>query len=290
MMFSRFYTTILTAYSLSQAIDYFPVETGRSWVFSYVDFCGHSGGGTTKEGSIRWTIGSKTVRNTLNGASVVKVIQKNELKRKKYSYLDRANNYDSLFDPPRVSVDTLTFIDSANVCIETATGRILVHDPQMLVPGKYCIIDSSLVINGSILACVIPIDTPCGLHPDGDSKSARHPEYHYFFQNQSFGLVKYFFNSHGDFEFEGGVNWSEWIIQLQTSNRYFSSRQRPSHPGTIGNCMNVYSINGSKMPLSKRLCTGTYLMKSTDGSPKLKKTVFFPVGKQVNPYDNKPSQ
>jgi hypothetical protein len=276
MMSSKFFTAILAAYSLSTAIDFFPLETGRIWRFNYKEFAGHSGGGTTKEGSIQWTINSQTVRDPGKGSSNVRIIQKNELKRKKYSYSDKVNDYDSLFDPPRVSIDTLTFVDSANVCIDAATGRILVHDPQKSVPGNYCVMDSSLEVNGNELSCVIPVDTPCGLNPNSEPKTARHLEYHYFFQNQTLGPVKYFFNSHGDVVFAGGVTWSEWIIQSPTSPLVRPTGHGMRHSIKASEKSESVAINGGKIRMNGPRAGGLYVFTSSRGKGAINKRVVLP--------------
>ncbi len=260
-------------FSISRARDCFPIQTGNTWKFSFEEYNGHGSGGTTWKGHISWTILSQTMIDSGKGKSIVDVAQKSELMAKSYWYFDLVDNYDSIFDPPRITLDTITLIDSSNICLDTENNRILIHDPQGPVSDRYCVIDTTIKINENDLSCVIPIDTPCDLSSDHNLEHVKHSEFNFFYQAESKGPVKYIFDSRGTVRRKTGIyHRIEWVLlelaQQRAVKRKYYKKQYSSE-------RTYYTITGIKLGSSAHKYSGVCIERVNNVHPAFQKIVLL---------------
>lgn len=180
-MVKRFIAIVLASGALlsAAAADYFPVETGNAWTFSYVSTSMPvvPNPPTTRDsGTVKWeiyrlwqppTLASNATLSTLNEAiMIVGVIQTRSLVRRTLTQTG-ASGYDSVFTPPRTKIDTISLSDnfplSNEICFPGDTCPFAVHDPTIAMPVGLSSKDTTVPFVGSLLpiACKKMIVSEC---------------------------------------------------------------------------------------------------------------------------------
>jgi hypothetical protein len=158
------------------ATDYFPFGKGNVWNYSYESrfTVATAEMPTTRDsGGVRWE-----VLNGLGNSVAIQtyILQTYSLAHRTYSvYPDTQPVYDSVFSPPRITVDTIVFRQGV---VLTDTGRIFdsttnaisfsgadcpvtIHNPEKPLPAELGIKDTAVQFNGSTLACKKTIPSEC---------------------------------------------------------------------------------------------------------------------------------
>jgi hypothetical protein len=152
------------------ANDHFPVKQGTIWQFSYVSSSGGWGTVHSDSGTVKWEIEEIVYGASVqNGVTAYITINKTTSLYKR-TYLPgfanpKALKYDSVFSPPRVSLDTIQLIDNerdAGIFILGDTCRLLVHNPVVSASkGKISIRDTTVSCLGKTIAASVIDPSPC---------------------------------------------------------------------------------------------------------------------------------
>lgn len=191
--------------------DFFPVAQGVAWEFDYHLRAGHSGGGTDDYGIVRWEIAAFIP----GGYDRIVIAQRRSLMRRTLSGY-WGTTYDSTYNPPRISEDTVRFTGYGNAFF-SATGQVLIHTRNGAVPESISICDTMITIGGVQRSAVYAISGVCDLSRDADYQTVKHAQFNYFIQQDSVGPVVYRYDSHGTRMMVGGWTWEDWILRSPTN-------------------------------------------------------------------------
>ncbi len=163
-IYALFFVTAVFA-----AGDHFPVAQGNSWLFSFVKSSGGWGTVITDSGTMEWRM--QLVTNSSSGLSAAITVKRTYNHcRKIYRPGGRLPGgsevaYDSVFSPPRVSVDSVTIISGNQdngVTLQGDTCWSFVHDPQGSLPaGRLSVRDTAVSCMGKTASAVIIDQSPC---------------------------------------------------------------------------------------------------------------------------------
>ena len=158
------------------AKDFFPVCcTGDAWNFTYNSRTGQVSPDapvTLDSGTVRWEV----LYGMGSSVSVIThVLEKRSLVRHSQVQMGQTV-FDSLFSPPRVTLDTIVFREGVApfdtgrirdsiinaVSFSTASCPAAVHDPAKPVPAGLGIRDTVVGYDGASLACITTAPPECG--------------------------------------------------------------------------------------------------------------------------------
>jgi hypothetical protein len=154
--------------------DFFPLAIGDAWDFTYNSRSGQVSPDapiTLDSGTVRWEV----MYGVGNSAYMfMYMLEKRNLVRHN-QVLKSQIIFDSLFSPPRVTLDTIVFKEGVSlvdtgrirdsiinaVSFSTASCPVAVHDPSKPVPAELGIKNTSVEYKGSTLACIITTPSYC---------------------------------------------------------------------------------------------------------------------------------
>jgi hypothetical protein len=159
------------------AADYFPLGKGNIWNYSYESRSTivYPNAPTTNEsGSVTW----EALTGLGNSVFMLYYIKETRSCTRRTSFNDTQTFYDSVFSPPRVTLDTIVFrqgvvlIDTGRIADSTknaisfsgADCPVAVHNPQKPLPVELGIEDTAVQFNGSNLACKKTIPSGCSCY------------------------------------------------------------------------------------------------------------------------------
>jgi hypothetical protein len=168
-MVKRFFVILFTAGVLlsASAADYFPIEVGNAWTFSYVSTSAPVVPNpliTRDSGTVKWDIFDNRNVEMIN---VYTVKLTHSLARRSMWPSDcTAVRIDSVFSPPRTTIDTVILrerIDQAGISFSDATCAFAVHDPTVAMPANLSAKDTTVPFVGALLpvACKKMIVSIC---------------------------------------------------------------------------------------------------------------------------------
>jgi hypothetical protein len=164
---------VLAATALAK--DFFPLAIGDAWNFTFDSRTAQvipESPVTLDSGTVRWEVlygeGSSVCK-------IMHVLEKRGLVRHR-QMLNGQTVYDSLFSPPRITLDTIVFREGVApfdtgrvrdsiinaVSFSTATCPIAIHDPSKPVSADLGIKDTVIGYNGSSLDCIATTPSICG--------------------------------------------------------------------------------------------------------------------------------
>jgi hypothetical protein len=156
-MGKRFFFFILASGTFLPAAtaEYFPVQTGNVWTFSYASTSAPvvPNPPTTRDsGTVKWEI----VSNIQTEESlVIGVKQTRDLVRRTLTQ-PGASGYDSVFTSPRTKIDTIFLMEhlspSNGICFPGDTCSFAVHDPTVAMPAELSSKDTTVLFQGSSIA------------------------------------------------------------------------------------------------------------------------------------------
>jgi hypothetical protein len=139
----------------SFAADYFPVEPRNAWTFSYmsVSMPVIPNPTTTKDsGTVKWEI---VENRNVEMVNIYTVNLKHSLVRRTMTLSDSSVKYDSVFSPPRITIDTVVLrerVDQTGIGFSNATCAFAVHDPTVAMPPELSSKDTTVSFDGSPVA------------------------------------------------------------------------------------------------------------------------------------------
>jgi hypothetical protein len=154
------FTAILTECTFA-APDFFPLEKGNAWNFLFFSTSSAvipNPPVTHDTGTISWEVLASTLAGGKNEYPIREV--RNLVRR----YQTGIQNYDSVFSPPRVTIDTLvlTAAPLANdLSFKDATCACMVHDPVVPLPSGLTIKDTTVQYNQGTVNAVKTIPANC---------------------------------------------------------------------------------------------------------------------------------
>jgi hypothetical protein len=166
----RFFPIIVLSFvaTIFAVGDHFPIAQGNTWLFSYVKSRGGWGTVIKDSGTVQWQM--QLVTND-SVTTTITILRTFNLCRNIYTPGPRelegggGTAFDSVFSPPRTSVDTL-YITSSNR--ETGLGfkgdtcKAFVHDPKASLPtGSLSVRDTLLPCMGKMTSASIIDQAPC---------------------------------------------------------------------------------------------------------------------------------
>jgi hypothetical protein len=166
-MTRRFVLSVLTSGTLlsaSAADDYFPIEVGNAWNFSYVSTISPAvpNPPTTKDsGTVKWEVFSNVTLRPSIGSEEILIIgikQTRSLIRRTMTNSEPSGGYDSVFTPPRTTIDTIKFTQSllapiaTPISFENDTCPFAVHYPTLAMPPNLSSKDTTVSFQGSSIA------------------------------------------------------------------------------------------------------------------------------------------
>jgi hypothetical protein len=148
--------------------DHFPIAQGKTWLFNYIDKRGGWGSVITDSGTVSWRMQQVTTDGIAPGKVTTTVSICRTFGQIRKSFRPGRTSeaaYDSIFSPPRTSVDTV-YVASSNqetgVLFKGDTCWSFVHDPKATLPGgKLSIRDTVVQYNGQATAASIIDQSPC---------------------------------------------------------------------------------------------------------------------------------
>lgn len=242
------------------ATDLFPIGIDTSYHFSFSAFSGHSRGGLTTIGKIKWSIDGITERSA--DSRFISIKQEKIIERKSFHMAGMPElEYDSVFIPPRQINDLIAMIDSANVCHTVDNKYIFVHDPFLPVPPAYCTMDT--VITKQVYICMtLPCDLNLYMY---DEPALIHDYFSYFTQDEK-GPASYTFHSWGNRGgMAGGNSRESWTrIDITSVKRYIPIKEKPQRlPSDF-----LFTISGKRVPFGNTQKTRGILISSSVNSQK----------------------
>jgi hypothetical protein len=143
------------------APDYFPLEKGNMWTFLF--FSSSSAvipnpPVTHDTGAISWEVLASVPAGGKNEYPMREV--RNLIRR----YQTGSQPYDSVFSPPRVTVDTLIFTQTPlanDLSFKDATCACMVHNPALPLPSGLTIKDTAVLYGQGTVNAVKIIPTAC---------------------------------------------------------------------------------------------------------------------------------
>jgi hypothetical protein len=171
-MVKRFFLFALVSGSiLYAATDYFPIQVGNAWTFSYVSIAAPviPNPPTTKDsGTVKWEIVSNGMLEPLTEEILlVGVKQTRSLVRRTLTNSEPPGDYDSVFTPPRMIIDTVRFwqpllvSNAIPISFETDTCPFAVHYPTVAMPTGLSSKDTTVSFQGAPVAAKKMIVSDC---------------------------------------------------------------------------------------------------------------------------------
>jgi hypothetical protein len=158
----RILSSMALAASLSFGADYFPLEQGNSWTYSYVSsitVVTYNPPTTRDSGTVKWEI---IPPGGGSAAGTTQVKQTRSLVRRVLTGI--IPGYDSTFSPPRTTTDTVVFSDTPlqnALSFQSATCACALHDPARALPESLTVKDTTVAFSGSDVAGRKTVPSAC---------------------------------------------------------------------------------------------------------------------------------
>jgi hypothetical protein len=162
-MVKHLFIFITASAALLRAADYFPVQTGNTWSFSYINLSMSIVPNppiTKDSGTVKWDIFENRNVEMVN---VYSVKQTRCLIRRTKTRSD-TSLYDSIYSPPLTTIDTVLLterIDQVGIGFSTATCAFAVHDPATAMPAELSSKDTAVTFQGASIDCKKMIVKEC---------------------------------------------------------------------------------------------------------------------------------
>jgi hypothetical protein len=165
-MVNRCFLIVIASGALLSAIaaDYFPVQARNAWTFSYASTSAPvvpNPPATKDSGTVKWEIYSI---EPVEMVTVTRIKQIRNLVRRTVTQSGIPEGYDSVFSPPRTTIDTVILterIDQAGIGFSNATCSFAVHDPAIAMPAELSLKDTTVSFQGTPVACKKMIVSEC---------------------------------------------------------------------------------------------------------------------------------
>ncbi|HUI90846.1 MAG TPA: hypothetical protein VLX68_01240 [Chitinivibrionales bacterium] len=209
---SLLFCLVWSASVLCSAADYFPIETGNSWTFSFQSVYEPAvlnAPVTRDSGTVIWEMAG--VYATMSTVAVA-VKQTRSLARRSLTSITTPG-YDSVFAPPRITIDTVLLIQKGNdISFLNDTSPIAVHDPNLPLPAGLSLIDTTITFQSKDLAAKKTVPSmemnTVSPSPISTSFSEKLPTYISFILGDSIGPIEaYIAISKGWFGFGYQETW-----------------------------------------------------------------------------------
>jgi hypothetical protein len=148
--------------------DHFPIAQGETWLFSYADRRGGWGSVDLDSGTVSWRMLAVATDGTAPGKVTTTVMIRRTISQSRKSFKPGRTTeaaYDSVFSPPRISLDTVFVTGGSQetgVAFKGDTCWSFVHDPNATPPaGKLMIRDTVVSYKGNATAASIIDQSPC---------------------------------------------------------------------------------------------------------------------------------
>jgi hypothetical protein len=157
---------LLAATSLAFAADYFPLEKGNSWTFSFVSttMVVIPNPPTTRDsGTVKWEVALKYGRDD---PLMTLMVRTRSLVRHAITG-GVVGNFDTTYSPPLVTVDTLTIEEHApwnGLFFSGDTCSFAVHDPAGPMPAHLSLKDTSVPYGRAIIDGKKTIPSSCSCY------------------------------------------------------------------------------------------------------------------------------
>jgi hypothetical protein len=159
---------VLAALGACSAADHFPVQVGNRWEFAYRKSQGGWGSSLTDSGTVEWLLVQLEVLESYPPQSRITIRQQTNLARRTYhpgiEDSTGSSGYDSIFEPPRTTVDSVILrgTDGVNgLWFEGDTCWSFVLNPDAdYSAGRVALVPGKVLLGGdSIAAYEVRSDT-----------------------------------------------------------------------------------------------------------------------------------